>query len=138
MRIIFSFIGLVAVLLIAYTVDISVELLRKRGADTFTLSPQLWLVSCANLIFAAALLLLAYYVIYRAHLKRLIGMVFFIIGLLGSFATPLIFSTSLELPRFLSMGILDILAPNSRMVYACAFLSVTGMAALVNSKLRAA
>jgi hypothetical protein len=128
-----SLMGLVAVLFIAYGFDRWIELLRQRGANTFTLTPFLWFAGMANILFAGALLLLVWFVTYRAKRSRLVFSIFAVVGLLITFATAIHFSASV---RYFPSSILEYLTPNSRVVYVSALITVTGIAGFVLSRPR--
>lgn len=123
-----SLIGLVIVFVLAYSFDRWTIALQQTATRPFTIVSFLWLSSIANLILAGALLLLAWFVNFRAVNSKLVSVTFVIIGVLVTFASALIFTTLYTLPP---LGIAEFLTPNSRVVFVGALIAILGLAGLI-------
>ncbi len=126
-----ALIGLVIVFILAYGFDLWIAALQRTATTTFAIAPFLWLSSIANLILAGVLLLLAWFVNMRAANRRLIAVIFVIVGLLVTFASALTFTTLSTLPP---LGIAEFLTPNSRVSFVAAFIVVVGIGGLIPLK----
>ena len=60
-----SFAGLVGTFIVAYACERLVRSLLVKGSQTLFLGPYLWWESVAVLVLAIALMLLAWYVVFR-------------------------------------------------------------------------
>jgi hypothetical protein len=123
-----SFAGLVATFLVAYACDRWVESLRIEATRTFAFAPYLWLAGAANLLSAIVLLLLTWYVIFRADKSTLVFLVFVLIGLALTFASAIELSVTSTLP---SLFLVESFTPNSHVVYVAAFVAIIGIAGFV-------
>lgn len=124
-----SFAGLVATFFVAYACDRWVELLRNRSTtQNFAIASYLWIAGAANLLLAIALLLLTWYVIFRAGRSTLVSSVFVLVGLALTFACAIDISVASTLPP---LGIVEFLTPNSHVLYVAAFVAVIGIAGFV-------
>ncbi len=131
MTIIISLAGLVIVFFLAYGFDRLIMALQQAASAAFALSSFLWLSGIANLILAGALLLLAWFVYFRAAKSKLISVIFTVLGLLGTFASALIFTFFSTLPP---LGIAEFLTPYSRVVVVAGLIAVIGIAGLFPRK----
>jgi branched-subunit amino acid ABC-type transport system permease component len=85
---IIAILGMMAALVVAYSLDRCLIQAREEAAETFILFPVLWEKLAANLIAAAILLLLAWFVFTR--LQRSISLtIMFLIAGLGLMLYPL-------------------------------------------------
>jgi hypothetical protein len=123
-----SFAGLVATFIMAYAFDRWVEFLRVEASRTFALAPYLWLAGAANLLLAITLLLLTWYVIFRADKSTLVSSVFVLVGLAFTFASTINMSLASPLP---SLGLVEFSTPGSHVLYVSAFVAVIGIAGFV-------
>jgi len=130
---IISLAGLVIMCFLAYGFDRWIAALQQTASSPFAIASFLWLSSIANLILAGALLLLAWFVNFRAVKSKWVSAAFSIIGLLVTFALALIFTAFSTLP---SLGIIEFLMPNSRVIFVMAFIAVIGIAGLIPRKSR--
>jgi hypothetical protein len=133
MTIIISLAGLVIVFFLAYGFDRLIMTLQQAASAAFALSSYLWLSSIANLILAGALLLLAWFVYFRAAKSKLISVIFMVLGLLVTFASALIYTFFSTLPP---LGIAEFLTPYSRVVVVAGLIAVIGIAGLLPRKSR--
>jgi hypothetical protein len=85
----------------------------------------MWLASAANLLLAIPLLFLIWYVIFRANRSMFVSIVFVLIGLGITFASAIDISLASTLPP---IGIVELLMPNSHLVYVAAFITIIGIA----------
>ena len=131
MTIIISLAGLVIVFFLAYGFDRLIMTLQQAATAAFALSSFLWLGGLANLILAGALLLLAWFVYFRAAKSKLISVIFTVLGLLGTFASALIFTFFSTLPP---LGIAEFLSPYSRVVVVAGLIAVIGIVGLFTRK----
>jgi hypothetical protein len=128
---VFSFIGLLATFALAYGCDRWVEAVRAQATQSTTIASFLWRAGVANLLLASVLLLLAWFVSFRAGVSKLIPSVFILIGLVVSFAVAIEASVSSTLPP---LGIIEYLTPNSHVLYTAAFVAVIGITGFVLPK----
>jgi len=129
-----SFAGLLATFAVAYGFERLVAHMRAELEVTLsgTLAKSIpWVQSLAIVVLAAMLLLLAWYVVFRANRDMWVGAVFIVVGLVLTFNVAM--ATSLgsfwlfdRLPRFA--------AYNSYGHYVAAFAAVIGIACLVAPK----
>ena len=123
-----SFAGLAATFMIAYACDRWIDALRLEVTRTFAVASFLWSASVANLILAITLLLLTWYVIFKADKSTLVSSVFLLIGLVITFAAAIGMSVASTLPP---LGIAELLTPGSHMLYVAPFVAVIGIAGFV-------
>jgi len=131
-----SIVGLVATFGVAYGFERLVTHVRAELGVTVsaTLAKSIpWVQSLAIVVLAVMLLLLAWYVVFRAKRDIWVGAVFIVVGLVLTFNVAI--ATSLgsfwlfdRLPRFA--------AYNSYGHYVAAFAAVIGIACLVAPKRR--
>lgn len=76
-----AILGMIAALVVAYGLDQWIFQLRKESARTFVMAPALWGRLAANLITAAILLLLAWFVLTRVERSMGVTIIFLIAGL---------------------------------------------------------
>jgi len=130
---IISLAGLVLVCFLAYGFDRWIVALQQTATSSLAIASSLWLSSTANLILTGALLLLAWFINFRANKSKWISVTFLIIGLLVTFASALIFTAFSTLPP---LGVVEFLMPTSRVVFVTAFITVIGLAGLIPRKSR--
>jgi hypothetical protein len=128
---IISLAGLVIVFILAYSFDRWIVAFQQAAARASAIASSLWLSSIANLILVGALLLLAWFVDFRAIRSKLVSATFIVVGLLITFALALIFAIFSTLPP---LGIAEYLVPTSRVVFVAAFISVVGGVGLIPRK----
>ena len=126
-----SLAGLVIVFFLAYGFDRLIMAFQQAASAAFALSSFLWLSGIANLILAGALLLLAWFVIFRAARSRLVSVIFIVLGLTGTFVSAFIFTFFSTLPP---LGVYEFLTPYSRVVIAAGLVAVIGIAGLIPRK----
>jgi hypothetical protein len=126
-----SLAGLVVVFFLAYGFDRLIMALQQAASATFALSSFLWLGGVANLVLAGALLLIAWFVYFRAARNILVSVIFMVLGLLGTFTSALIFTFFSTLPP---LGIAEYLTPYSRVVVTAGLVAVIGIAGLIPRK----
>jgi hypothetical protein len=127
---IISLLGLAVTFAIAYGFDRWSDLLRRQASANFAWTSYYWFLSISNLIFAGLMLVLAWFVCFRANKTRLIPLLYLLIGLLAAFAFAIEVTVS---PTF-QMITPGFLLPNSRVVHVSAFAAAIGAAGLVRSK----
>jgi len=118
---IISFAGLVTTLIMAYACDLLIDAIRIKALATFVFAPYLWLAGIVNLFLAILLLLLTWYVVFRANKSTLVSSLFVIIGLALTFVSAIV-------PPLISRAAF---APNSHVLYVAAFVTVIGIAGFV-------
>lgn len=125
---VFSFAGLIATFALAYGCDRWVEALRAEATQPSTIASFLWQAGIANILLAAALLLLAWFVNFRVNKSRLISSLFVIAGLVITFAVAIEMSFTSTLPP---LGIVEFFTPNSHILYTGAFVAIIGIAGFI-------
>jgi hypothetical protein len=123
--------GLVIVYILAYSFDRWIVAFQQTATKASAIVSSLWLSSIANLILVGALLLLAWFVDFRAIRSKLVSATFVIIGSLITFASALIFTIFSTLPP---LGIAEYLTPTSRVVFVAASIAVIGIVGLIPQK----
>ena len=123
-----SLAGMVAAFALAYGCDRWIESLRAEATRNFTIASFLWQAGLANLLLAAALLLLAWYVLVRVIGIKWVPAVLLLAGLAVTFLMAIEMSVAATLPP---LGIAEFLTPNSHVLFAAAFVAVIGLAGLV-------
>jgi hypothetical protein len=98
---ILALIGMTITLAVAFGLDYLIRTLNYRVAQTFSTSPIIPLIfPAANLILAACLLLLFWYVNFRAARSRLVNVTFLVVGLLLLVFWPVAMSLMILIPAF--------------------------------------
>lgn len=128
---IISLTGLVIVSFLAYSFDRWIVALQQTATRPSSIVSILWLSGIANLILAGALLLLAWFVNFRAAKSKWVYVTFLIIGILVTFTSAFIFTAFSTLPP---LGVAEFLTPTSRVVFIMAFIAVIGLAGLIPRK----
>lgn len=96
-----SLIGMTITLAVAFGLDYLIRTLNYRVAQNFSVSPIIPLIyPAANLILAACLLILFWYVIFRAARSRFISITFLIAGLPLLVFWPVAMSLMILIPTF--------------------------------------
>jgi len=126
-----SFVGLLATFALAYGCDRWVEALRTEANQSSTIASFLWQAGVANLLLAAALLLLVWFVNFRAIRSRLISLLYLLIGLAVTFAVAIEMSAVSTLPP---LGVVEFFTPNSHILYTGAFVAIIGIAGFILPK----
>jgi hypothetical protein len=126
-----SFVGLLATFALAYGCDRWVEALRAETAQSSTIASFLWQAGAANLLLDATLLLLAWFVNFRASRGRLVSSFYLLIGLAVTFAVAIEWSVVSTLPP---LGVVEFFTPNSHILYTGAFLAIIGIAGFILPK----
>ncbi|MCK7522546.1 MAG: hypothetical protein MZV64_35120 [Ignavibacteriales bacterium] len=129
---IISLLGLAATFAIAYGFDRWSELLRRQASATFAPTSYYWFFSISNLIFAGLMLVLAWFVCFRANKTRVIPVIFMIVGLFATFVFAV--DVSILAPDSHYMITPFPLMPNTRVAHVAAFITVIGFAGLLLSK----
>lgn len=133
MNAIVSLLGLAIVFAMAYGFDRWSDLLRRQAFANFTWISYYWFLSISNLIFPCLLLVLAWFVCFRANKTRVIPVIFLIVGLLVTFAFVIVYSIVAASSGLITTAIF-LPSPDSRVVYVSAFAAAIGIAGLVFSK----
>lgn len=123
-----SIAGLLATIALAYGCDWWVDSLHEDANQLPTIAVFLWQAGIANLLLATALLLLAWFVIIRAGKSWLVTLLFILIGLGVTFASPLTILVASTLPR---LDIAEALFPDTRIFYTANFIAIIGIASFV-------
>jgi len=131
MNIAISFIGLFVAFAKAYGFDTGSRLLREQAAENFAWGFYYWFFSISNFIFAGLILILAWFVCFRANKTRIVPTIYLIVGLFATFAFAIEHTVS-PITQSITPGFL---LPNSRVVYVSAFAAAIGVAGLVLSKI---
>jgi hypothetical protein len=95
---IIAILGMMAALVVAYRLDRWLIQARKEAAETFILFPVLWEKLAANLIAAAMVMLLAWFVLIRLERSISLTIIFLIAGL-GVMLYPMT-NLVLDIPMF--------------------------------------
>ncbi len=130
-------IGMFGTMLVAYGLDRWILSARERGIRTLTPAPYLLSTITADLILAVLLLGLAWLILYRDKRSKVVAFCLFSIGL-GITMFPVALSyvpglfAFLFTPEFRALRVTLIYsAPNSHLISASAFISMTGLLGLV-------
>jgi hypothetical protein len=127
-----SLLGLAVTFALAYGFDKWAILLRRQARETFSSEFYYWFLSISNLIFAGLMLVLAWFVCFRANKTRVIPVIFMIVGLFATFVFAV--DVSILAPYSHYMITPFFLVPNTRVAHVAAFITVIGFAGLVLSK----
>lgn len=131
MNTIISLLGLFAAFVMAYGFDRWSALLTRQARANFTWGSYYWFLSISDLIFAGLILVLAWFVCFRANKTRIVPIIYLVVGLLATFAFAIEYTVS---PNF-QMITPGFLLPTSRVVYVSAFAAAIGIAGLALSKI---
>jgi hypothetical protein len=123
-------IGMIVVLLVAYGLERGLEELRMITARNFDATPFLWVSSIANLLLAGLLLTLSWLINFRSERSWFIALMFLIVGTVIAFSLAIADLTHIAL----FIPILRYVSPDSRLVYAAAFIAVVGAFNLIPRK----
>ena len=126
---IISLLGLAVAFAMAYGFDRWSNLLRRQASANFDWAAYYWFLSISNLFFACLMLILAWFVCFRAK-TRLVSILYLVFGLLGTFAFVIEFSISSTF-QMITPGFL---LPSSRVVDVSAFAVAIGFAGFILSK----
>jgi hypothetical protein len=131
------FIGTFGTLLVAYGMDRWILSARERGIRSLTPAPYLLTSIAADLILAVLLLGLAWLILFRDKRSKVVAFSLFAIGL-GLALLPVVLAlipgafAFLFSPEFRVLRVTLIYsAPNSHLISASAFVSMTGLLGLV-------
>ncbi len=134
------FIGTFGTMLIAYGLDRWILSARERGARMLTPTPYLLTSIAADLILAVFLLGLAWLILFRDNRSKVVAFFVFVIGL-GFTLFPVVLADIPDVfgflftPEFRFLRVTLIYsAPNSHLISASAFISMTGLLGLVPFK----
>jgi hypothetical protein len=112
-------------LVLAYTLDSWVELLKQSLSQSFIVL-IFWIPPLVNMVWAACLLLFSGLVNFRIERSKPVAVVFVVVGLaLAAYPTVMFFLPTLPLPELLGT-----ISFNSRLVYSGAFIAATGVLGL--------
>jgi hypothetical protein len=126
-----SFVGLLVTFALAYGCDRWVEALRTEATQSSAIASFLWQAGAANLLLGAALLLLAWFVNFRAIRSRLISSLYLLVGLAVTFAVAIEVSVVSTLPP---LGVVEFFTPNSHILYTGAFVAIIGIVGFILPK----
>ncbi len=122
---------MIAVLVIAYASDSVRNLLRTIAGETFSSSvilQSLWIAVAANLILAACILTLAWFVCIRSRRDKILSALFLIVGLFLLLSPSL----SLLLAPFIRWPLpFGFPLPDSLLFHVAAFVVAIGIANLI-------
>lgn len=126
-----STIGMISTLVIAYASDRALDSLRRAAAQALSPSvvlQSLWVAAAVNLILAACILLLAWFVGMRSHRSTLIATLFLVVGLLILLSPSL---SPLVAPIICWPLPFGFPPPDSLLFHAAAFVAVIGIVNLI-------
>jgi protein-S-isoprenylcysteine O-methyltransferase Ste14 len=76
-------------LILSYMADRVLEVADRKAAETFIQTPRVWLNTIAPIVFAAAILGLAWFALIRQPMSRAVSWAYLVIGCLVVFIFPL-------------------------------------------------
>lgn len=118
------------VLFLAYGADRLLEVVEVRASETFIRTPMVWLNAVILIVFATAMLGLAWFAIIKQEMSRPVSWIFLLVGCLIVFLNPIQFSFSISV---LPIWFLK-LTTNSFFIQAGAFIAVIGLVGLLARK----
>jgi hypothetical protein len=98
-----ALLALIIALAAAYWLDHALVLVRQRASQTFDYTYSLWLPGLAELLLAAGLIGLMWWLAARASFPRAIDIVYVLVGLTAALSVPLTFTTNVNLLAFLAI-----------------------------------
>jgi membrane protein YdbS with pleckstrin-like domain len=124
-----SIAGMIGTLALAYGLDRLLESFRQTAARTSDIAPVLWLMVLANLLVAASVLMLAWFVDMKSKKSILVSAIFLVTGVLLLLSvTPSVMVPLSYLPdpfRLFQPS------PNSLLYRTGAFITVIGILGLI-------
>jgi hypothetical protein len=125
-----SLLSLFLLLILSYGADRVLEVADTRAAKTFIRTPVLWLNAAILVIFAAAILGLAWFTIIRQPMSKTISWAYIVIGCLVLFIFPIQMTSGIILlPTWISVH-----TWNSFLGRAGAFAAIIGIIDLIRKK----
>ena len=123
-----SLLGMVVAFVVAYGCERFVEHLRREFQMTTDIRPFLWFDSVALIILAAAVVILAWYVLFRTSRDVWVAAVFIVVGVgvTIAWAAEMTLGTNLLVPSRIG----EFLAPDTYVRYVGALVAVIGIASL--------
>lgn len=123
-----SIAGMIGTLALAYGLDRLLESFRQMAPRTFDITLYLWLVVLANLLLAASVLTLAWFVDLKSEKSILVSAIFLVTGVLLLLSvTPSAMVPLSYLPDPFRVS----LSPNSLLFRTGAFITVIGILGLI-------
>jgi hypothetical protein len=118
------------ILLLSYGADRVLEVADSKAAETFIQTPVLWLNTAILVIFAAAILGLAWFTIIRQPMSKAVSWAYLVIGCLVLFVFPIQMTSGIIL---LPIRI-SVLTWNSFLGRAGGFAAIIGIVDLIRKK----
>jgi hypothetical protein len=118
------------ILILSYGADRVLEVADSKAAETFIQTPVLWLNTAILVIFAAAILGLAWFTIIRQPMSKAVSWAYLVIGCLVLLIFPIQMTSGIIL---LPAGI-SVLTWNSFLGRAGAFTAIIGIIGLIRKK----
>jgi hypothetical protein len=121
---------LLLLLILSYGADRVLEVADRKAAETFIQTPVLWLNTAILVIFAAAILGLAWFTIIRQPMSKAVSWAYLVIGCLVFFIFPIQMTSGfILLPTWIS-----VLTWNSFLGRAGVFAAIIGIIGLIRKK----
>ncbi len=117
-----SLVGAGAILILAFAFDGLIEYLKVINARTFAVTPiLLWVYPLSDLVLAMGLLLLFWYINFRATIHPFVYILLLAVGLLTLLYLPMapLLSNLLALPLMSTLRV--------KLIYSAAFIAVAGL-----------
>ncbi len=130
MRRLAPLVALMLLLLLAYGADRMLEAANTRVSETFIRTPVAWLNTAFLLVFAAAMLGLAWFTHVRQPIPNVISWMFLVIGCLIVFLNPVQFTFGISLtPVWFHK-----LTASTFLIRAGAFTAIIGLIGFIRKK----
>jgi len=123
-------VSLILLLILSYGADRVLEVADTRASETFIRTPVIWLNTVILLVFAAAMLGLAWFTYVRQPMPKAVSWMYLVIGCLIVFLNPIHFTVGIfPLPIWFQK-----LSANSFLIRASGFTVIIGIIGLIRKK----